>query len=151
MELNLAALNRAVADVPADEDREPVGREDTFTVDYLDPATGEKLTGLFTGRVPDADTKTRAGRIMARLAGETRYDDMPDVFRVWAWAMATCSTQLIKKPSWFDTKAGEDDALLFAVHGRLEEHASRYFRRDDLESDSAQGQPRVAIRAAARS
>lgn len=151
MELNLAALNRDVADVPDAEDREPVGREDTFTVDYLDPSSGERLTGSFTSRVPNADTKTRAGRIMAKLSGDTRYDDMPDVFRVWAWAMATCATQLIKKPSWFDVKAGEDDALLFAVHGRLEEHASRYFRRDDLAGDSAEGQPRVAIRAAARS
>lgn len=147
MELNLASLAREVADVeePA---AEPVGKEDTFVVDYLDPDSGEPLTGTFVSRVPDKDSKIKAGRIMARLAGDFRFDDMPESWRVWAWSMASCATQLAKKPEWFDHKAGDDDALLFAVQGRLEEHASRYFRRDDASGDSATGEARVAIRAA---
>ena len=146
MELNLANLAREAADA-AEPAPEPIGREDTFVVDYLDPASGEKLTGTFVSRVPDKDSKVKAGRIMARLAGDYRFDDMPESWRVWAWSLATCATQLVQRPSWFDEKAGDDDALLFGVQGRLEEHASRYFRRDDASGDPTAGESRVAIRA----
>ena len=150
MELNLTNLAKGVQDMPpAPEEDALVGREQAFEVRYKDPESLQLLTAVFVGRVGDKETKVLAGRIMAQLAGTSRFDDMPDGWKEWAEAVAVCATRLTTKPEWFDNKGPSDDALLFAVYGRLLEHERSYFRAATLESDPAAGFSRVDIRAAA--
>ena len=149
MELNLSQLKAAVVDKPeVVTEEELVGRELAFEVQYFDPDTREFLVGQFVSRIPDNTAKQEAGRIMARLAGDYQFDVMPQHWKVWAAAVAFCSTQLPIKPDWFDVKALKDDDLLFAVQGRLEDHADRYFRPAPAKSEEEAERPRVVIRAA---
>lgn len=150
MDLNLANLNSLVEDkAPAPAAEDIVGKDLEFEVQYRDPETGKFLVGQFVSRVPNASSKSRAGRIMAELAGNYRFDVMPEHWKVWALSVASCATQLVTKPKWFDEKAGEDDNLLFAVQGRLEDHAERYFRSAPSASEGEAERPSVVIRTAA--
>lgn len=150
MELNLTKLAQAAQDMPAGvPEDELVGRERAFEVRYKDPESLQLLTATFVGKVGDKESKVLAGRIMSDLAGTSRFSDMPDGWQEWAEAVAVCATRLVSKPAWFDDKGPSDDALLFAVYGRLLEHERLYFRSATLESDPTAGLSRVDIRAAA--
>jgi hypothetical protein len=123
-----------------------VKRSVTFNVEYHDPDTGKVLEGQFTAQVLNADGKTKVGRILSNLAGRTKFDDMPDAWKAWADAVANCAVRLTDKPSWFDTKAGEDDQLLWAVYGRLLEHEQAFFRSNHAAGNGETEQPSVVIR-----
>lgn len=132
---------------PVESKEEPlVKRTVDFQVEYQDPESGKTLSGQFAGKVLTADDKTKVGRILANLAGRTKFDDMPEAWKLWAEAIANCAIRLTDKPGWFDTKAGEDDRLLWAVYGRLLEHEQAFFRANNASGDGSPEQTGVVIR-----
>lgn len=146
LDLRQLAQDADQAAVPEKKEETLVRRTVEFHVDYTDPETGKTIGGLFVGKVLTADDKTKVGRILANLAGRTKFDDMPENWKMWAEAIANCAIRLTDKPSWFDTKAGEDDRLLWAVYGRLLEHEQTFFRANDAAGDGSSQQSGVVIR-----
>lgn len=86
----------------------------TFTVEYVDPVTGDRLTGQFTVKRPTLGDIAQYGAIKARLNGGERFVE-PAVD--WINEMiAFCKVTLTEFPKWWDPTELYDDGLINEVY-----------------------------------
>jgi len=111
--------------------------EKSFHVDYVDPFTGERLSGTFTVKRPTLGDLSEFGVIKARLFGGALAVD-----RGIEWMnemLAYTQVVLTKFPEWWDPTNSYDEDLLTMVYGHV-----RQFQNSFREARLARQRERAA-------
>ena len=104
-------------------------REAIWSLDVVDPTTGERLQGTFRSRAPSLRQQDEIGLLVASLASGLPWDTIPPRTRLNLTMHAYLTVCLADRPEWFKDPAGfftED--VPAAVYTRLQEHLSTFFR-----------------------
>ena len=134
--------NASDKDITADEE-ELVKREEVFSVKYTDPS-GKVHSANVVSRILTGEERNKVDRTAAIMAG-CPWGQLPPGAQARFLAMSQVAIQLREPPSWLEKWCVEDNALLFTLFAKLQEHESFFFRGDSEESPEAQGFGRVEI------
>ena len=127
---------------PAVEERkfpEQPPREVPLKVSYLDKQA------LVQIHVPEGAERNGIARMSASLCGGLPWDALQPADRDRFQALALVAHCVTDMPDWMNVGAQEDNSLLFALSGAIEDHSAAYFRFYPAEGDGAEGLARVVV------
>ena len=149
--LDLRALRSGAERAPEPEPEVPlVPRDMTLRVTYTDP-DGKRYEGVgLRSRILVADERAMVSRIQTSLVVDFMhkplpFEVLPPDIQLRTRALATIAVQLRDPPEWVSKWAGQDDALLFHLFAACEEHAARYFKRDEETGDEETAVSRIQV------
>lgn len=117
-------------------------RELNINIEY-DTPEGKIITDTLVSRILDADTRMQMTRLVSRLSAGMLFDELPYLDRVRLLALARCFTQIKDLPAWAEEWLAVDDDLLFLLNAKLVEHETKFFRRDNSQSEEGQTKSRI--------
>lgn len=117
----------------------PPEREVPLKVSYLDKQAVVQI------HVASGPERNGIARMTASLANGLSWESLQVADQQRFGALALVSHCISDMPDWMNVGAQEDNSLLFALSGAIEDHSAAYFRFDSGEGDSAENLPRVVV------
>lgn len=136
------AISTTVDKKDTKEEEKLTPRELSIYIEY-DTPEGEKIKDNLISRIADADTRMSMTRIVSKLSAGMIFDDLPYLDRVRILALARCVTQIKDIPEWLNSWLATDDDLLFLLNQKLVEHETKFFRRDNSQSENGKTEARI--------
>lgn len=111
--------------------------EVAWPLEVTDPHDGKTYKGTFRSRAPRLGEQDEINMLAARLAGGAPWDSLPTQTRARLVMFASFTVLLTDRPDWFANPADfYTETVPAAVYGKLREHLTGFFRRDDGRSTS---------------
>lgn len=140
---DLRGIREAASQSPVTEDASLTAREETWTLKYRDP-TGREHSAQVVSRIMTGEERTRVDRTAGIMAGCT-WSNLPPGSQARFVALAQVAIQLREPPDWVERWVMEDNALLFSLFAKLQEHESFFFRGNENEGETDSGFSRVEL------
>jgi hypothetical protein len=122
-----------------------IKRTISFPIDYNDADKDKTLNEMLKSKVMDSKSRLQYDKILMSLAGGYQFENYPQLQKTRFQCIARIICQLVEPAEWVLEKAGEDLDFCYALASNLVEHENRYFRYDNPEDSSKEGQSRFSI------